>query len=57
MVLAGCARVLPEIGIGSSLVGGHYLLSAGLWSAAFAVWLHGFLPLLLHPLAKPAHVE
>jgi len=50
MAGAGLIRVLPEIGIGASLMGAHYALGAGLWSAAFAIWLAGFLPLLRHPL-------
>jgi uncharacterized protein involved in response to NO len=50
MVAAGMVRVLPEIGIGTPLLGAHYALSASLWSAAFGVWLFGFLPLFRHPL-------
>lgn len=50
MTGAGLARALPEIGIGSFLLGQHYLASALLWSAAFAIWLIGFLPLFRHPL-------
>ena len=50
MLMAGLMRVLPELGIGASLLGLHHLLAALLWSAAFAAWLAGFLPLLLHPL-------
>jgi uncharacterized protein involved in response to NO len=50
MLCAGLVRVLPEIGIATFLAGGHYALSAGLWSAAFLLWLAGFLPLLRHPL-------
>jgi uncharacterized protein involved in response to NO len=46
---AGLMRVLPEIGIGTFLLGEHYVLSASLWSAAFAIWLVGFLPLLRSP--------
>lgn len=49
MLCAGLVRVLPEIGLGAPLVGLHYALSAMLWSAAFGVWLAGFLPLLMHP--------
>lgn len=55
MACAGLVRVLPEIGIGTFLLGTHYVLSAFLWSAAFAVWLFGFLPLLRHPLHKADH--
>jgi uncharacterized protein involved in response to NO len=47
---AGLVRVLPEMGLGTTLLGGHYGLSASLWSAAFAIWLVGFLPLLRRPL-------
>lgn len=50
MAAAGLARVLPEIGVATFLFGDHYILSAALWSVAFAVWLLGFLPLLRHPL-------
>jgi uncharacterized protein involved in response to NO len=49
MTGAGLVRVLPEIGVGTSLSGAHYALSATLWSSAFALWLLGFLPLLRHP--------
>jgi uncharacterized protein involved in response to NO len=49
MAGAGLVRVLPEIGVGTSLSGAHYALSATLWSSAFALWLLGFLPLLRHP--------
>lgn len=50
MIGASMVRVLPELGIGIALLGTHYALSASLWSAAFAIWLFGFLPLLRHPL-------
>jgi uncharacterized protein involved in response to NO len=50
MTGAGLVRVLPEMGIGTFLLAGHYGLSASLWSAAFAIWLVGFLPLLRQPL-------
>ncbi len=50
MTGAGLARALPEIGIGAFLLGHHYVASASLWSAAFAVWLAGFLPLFRNPL-------
>ena len=49
MAAAGLARVLPEIGIGENLLGRHYQLAAGLWSAAFATWLIGFWPILNDP--------
>ena len=52
MTLAGLARVLPEIGIGEFLLGPHYVVSALLWSSAFAIWLAGFLPLLRHPVIE-----
>lgn len=50
MTCAGLVRVLPELGIGGTLTGLHYAVSALLWSAAFGIWLAGFLPLFLHPL-------
>jgi uncharacterized protein involved in response to NO len=49
MTGAGIVRILPELGIGPSLTGLHYGLSAVLWSAAYGVWLAGFLPLLMNP--------
>lgn len=49
MIAAGLVRVVPEIGIGTFLLGSHYVLSATLWSFAFGVWLVGFIPLLRHP--------
>jgi uncharacterized protein involved in response to NO len=55
MTGAGLVRVLPEIGVGSFLVGSHYILSASLWSSAFALWLIGFLPLFRHPLKTADH--
>jgi uncharacterized protein involved in response to NO len=55
MTGAGLTRVLPEIGVGTFLLGTHYVLSAFLWSAAFAVWLFGFLPLLRHSLHETDH--
>lgn len=42
-------RVLPELGIAEVLLGPHYALAALAWGAAFAVWLAGFLPLMLTP--------
>jgi uncharacterized protein involved in response to NO len=50
MTCAGLVRVLPEIQVGAFMLGGHYVLSAILWSLAFAIWLVGFLPLLRNPL-------
>lgn len=50
MFCAGLVRVLPELGVGPSLMGAHYVLSTVLWSAAFGIWLAGFLPLLVRPL-------
>lgn len=50
MACAGLVRVLPELGIGGELTGMHYALAASLWSAAFGIWLFGFLPLFLKPL-------
>ena len=63
VLCAGAVRVLPELGLGTALAGLHYVASAALWSLAFAAWLHGFLPLLLNPVAaahgqgdaKPEH--
>jgi uncharacterized protein involved in response to NO len=49
MTCAGLVRVLPEVGIGATFLGVHYLLSASLWSAAFGIWLAGFLPMLSRP--------
>lgn len=46
MAAAGLMRILPELGIGESVLGLHYQLSAGLWSASFAIWLIGFWPIL-----------
>lgn len=46
MAAAGLMRVLPELGIGPSMLGLHYQLAAALWSASFAVWLIGFWPIL-----------
>ncbi len=50
MAAAGAVRVLPELGVPVVPWGLHYLIAALLWSAAFGVWLAGFLPLLQHPL-------
>lgn len=50
---AAAVRVLPELGIAPALVGIHYAAGAALWSLAFAVWLHGFLPLLRNPVTAP----
>lgn len=55
MTAAGLVRVLPELGLGQELLAWHYGLSAALWSAAFSLWLHGFLPLLKHPLHGADH--
>ncbi len=49
MILAGLTRVLPELSIGTAILGAHYLISAVLWSAAFGLWLAAFLPFLRHP--------
>ncbi|OCK62126.1 NnrS family protein [Bradyrhizobium sp. LMTR 3] len=54
MIAAGLVRVLPEIGIGTFLLGKHYVLSGCLWSFAFAIWLVGFVPLLKRPLYETA---
>jgi uncharacterized protein involved in response to NO len=50
MMCASIVRILPELGIGPSLTGLHYGLSAILWSAAYGVWFVGFLPLLMNPI-------
>ena len=57
MMGAGIVRVLPELGVGSPLTGMHYGLSAALWSAAYGIWLVGFLPLLMNPLRQPNGCE
>jgi uncharacterized protein involved in response to NO len=49
MMAAGLVRVMPETGIGAFLLGAHHVMSASLWSFAFAIWLFGFIPLLRHP--------
>lgn len=46
MTGAGVVRVLPELGFLNAGFGFHYMLSAALWSCAFALWLAGFWPLL-----------
>jgi uncharacterized protein involved in response to NO len=55
MTCAGVMRVLPELGVAQELLAWHYGVSAALWSAAFALWLFGFLPLLKHPLHGADH--
>lgn len=55
MTAAGLVRVVPEIGMAPYLFGSHYILSASLWSSAFAIWLIGFLPLFRHPLKTADH--
>lgn len=55
MAGAGIARVLPELGFAEVMAASHYSISAALWSAAFALWLLGFLPLLKHPLHGKDH--
>lgn len=57
MMAAGIVRVLPELGVGPSLTGIHYGLSAVLWSAAYGIWLVGFLPLLMNPVKQPNGCE
>jgi uncharacterized protein involved in response to NO len=57
MLCAGLLRVLPEIGIGTSLLGEHYALSALFWSMAFLIWLVGFLPLFRHPLRETGRCD
>lgn len=50
MICASIVRILPELGLGPSLTGLHHGLSAALWSAAYGVWLAGFLSLLMNPM-------
>jgi len=50
MTCAGLVRVLPELGIGETLIGMHYAVAALLWSSAFGIWFIGFMPLFLRPL-------
>ena len=49
MVGASVVRVVPETGLMSSMAGFHYGLSALLWSASYAIWLIGFVPMLRRP--------
>ncbi|NRP21498.1 hypothetical protein LPJGGPFB_04757 [Ensifer adhaerens] len=42
-------RVLPEFGFVPEFYGAHHAASAILWSAAFAIWLQGFVPFLVRP--------
>ena len=49
VALAGLVRTVPELLPGLDPPGGHHLVAALLWSAAFAMWLAGFLPLLRNP--------
>jgi uncharacterized protein involved in response to NO len=46
MLCAAAVRVLPELGIATFLHGPHYAVAAALRSAAFGVWLLGFLPMM-----------
>jgi len=50
MTGAGLVRVLPELGFAPDILTSHYNASAILWSAAFALWLLGFIPLLRCPI-------
>jgi len=52
MLVSAAVRTLPELGVGSSLLGLHYALAAALWAAAFACWLSAFLPLMLETSAR-----
>lgn len=47
--LAVIIRTVPEFGLTPMLFGLHHAFGAIVWAAAFAVWLHGFLPFLLRP--------
>ncbi|MNY78016.1 hypothetical protein D3C86_2181000 [compost metagenome] len=54
MLAAAVVRTLPELGIGTMLLGAHYAIGALLWAASFGVWLYAFLPYFLAPaLASP----
>jgi uncharacterized protein involved in response to NO len=55
MTGAGLVRVLPELGFAQAAFASHYSVSATLWSAAFALWLLGFIPVLRHPLLEADH--
>lgn len=52
MAAAGVVRVIPDIGLGTTFSAIHYVISALLWSTAFAFWLAGFVPLLSAPAAR-----
>ena len=47
--IAAIVRTAPELGLAPMLFGPHHGLGAIFWAAAFAAWLHGFLPFLLRP--------
>ena len=49
MLCAALVRTLPEIGLGTALLGPHYALASLLWAGAFLAWLSGFLPMMLAP--------
>lgn len=49
MTAAELLRVLPELDIGTSLLGLHHQLASGLWSASFGTWLIGCWPILNDP--------
>lgn len=49
MAAAALVRTLPELGFATFLMGPHYALGALLWAAAFALWLHAFLPMMRAP--------
>jgi uncharacterized protein involved in response to NO len=53
VVVAAAVRVVPELAGIDAAAGLRHALAAATWSAAFGVWLHGFLPMLRDP-AKPA---
>lgn len=50
LVLAAAAvRTVPDLAGWTDASGVHYVVAAIVWSAAFAVWLHGYLPILRAP--------
>jgi uncharacterized protein involved in response to NO len=49
LVIAVAVRVAPDLAGVADPSGLHHAAAALAWSAAFAVWLHGFLPILRDP--------
>jgi len=54
VVIAAAARTVPDLAGWADPQGLRYLASAIAWTAAFAVWLHGYLPILRSPGAASA---